>query len=102
MTGWAYRKRVAHFVIQTDGEHGILLVDGEQPKLFGDLVAVDIRHNPPLDYHAIDPWPLSIRARAQPVVTVTLRLPLGPNDTLAVVEGPRVEDVHGPTADAGA
>ena len=91
---------MAHFVIHTDGEHGTLLVDGEQPKLFGDLVAVDIRHDLPLDNHDIDPWPLSIRARAQPVVTVTLRLPLSPSDTLTVVQGSRIEDVAGPTADA--
>lgn len=90
---------MAHFVIQTDGEHGVLFVDGEQPKLFGELVGVDIHRTPLLDYYPLDFSPLNVRAREQPVITVTLRLPIGPRDTLTVVQGNRIEDVQGPTAD---
>lgn len=90
---------MAHFVIQTDGEHGVLLVDGEQPKLFGELVGAEIRRASLLDYHAIDDWPVSIRAREQACVTVTLRLPIGPRDTLTVIQGSKMEDVQGPTVD---
>lgn len=90
---------MTHFVIQTDGEHGVLLVDGEQPKLFGELVGAEIRRGSLLDYHVIDPSPFGIRACERTVVTVTLRLPIGFGDTLTVVQGNNIEDVQGPTAD---
>lgn len=90
---------MTHFVIQTDGDHGVLLVDGEQPKLFGELVGAEIRRPSPLGYHVIDPSPFSVRAREQTVVTVTLRLPIGPGHTLTLVQGNSIEDVQGPTAD---
>jgi hypothetical protein len=90
---------MTHFVIQTDGDRGVLLVDGQQPELFGALVAVDVRRDPLLSPDIISMSPTSIRAAGRTVVEVTLRLPLGLNDTLTVVEGSRMEDVQGPTVD---
>lgn len=87
-----------HFVIQTDGENGVLLVDGEQPDLFGRLVGAEIRQPPPGAMRT-DPNPYAALPRSEPVIEVTLRLPIGPNDTLTIVQGSRMEDIQGPTAD---
>lgn len=90
---------MAHFVIQTDGERGVLLVDGEQPEPFGALVAVEVHRNLPLGFGSRDWLPHVVQPREQPAVEVTLRLPIGPRDTLTVVRGNKIEDVQGPTAD---
>lgn len=90
---------MAEYVIHLDGDRGTLLVDGQQPELFGALVGVTVRRDlldvPPLA-------PLVVRARQLPVVEVTLRLPLGATDHLTVVQGSRIGDAYGPTADGEA
>jgi hypothetical protein len=85
---------VTSYVISIDGETGTIFVDGEEPQLFGKVVGVDVKQ--PLRALTADLNPYAIHASDRPVVEVTLRLPLGPNDTLTILRGPQVEDVRGP------
>jgi hypothetical protein len=89
---------MTEFIIQIDGEHGTLLVDGEEPALFGQLVGCEVRRELllpkylPSEMDVITPSPA-------PVVEVTLRLPLGLSDHVTLVRGTEIRGVHGPSGD---
>jgi hypothetical protein len=88
---------MTEFVIRVDGELGELLVDGKKPELFGALVAVDVRRDV-LRIPGDGLLSSSLVAADRPIVEVTLRLPLGPNDRLTVLHGSGITEVNGPSA----
>jgi hypothetical protein len=94
---------MADFVIVMNGERGRLLVDGEVPELFGDVVGWNLTEVLPKIslgvYDLTATNPISIKPPRLPVVDVTLRLPLGPSDHLALVRGTEIRSVHGPSGD---
>jgi hypothetical protein len=95
---------VTDFVIQIhggiDGPRGTLLVDGREPDLFGELVGCKVDRVTPLDALGPPSGPLHIRPYSEGLtVEVTLRLPMGGSDRLALVRDDRIETYHGPTSD---
>lgn len=92
---------MTEFVIETDGEHGTFLVDGERPALFGEIVGCDVvEHFPPEMFSARELNALVIKPqRPTRTVNVTLRLPLGPDDHATILQRDSVRSLGGPTAD---
>lgn len=91
---------MTEFVIHLSGDRGTLLVDGEQPELFGQLVGCEVRRDLPLQQHLPQPSSIDvITPLPAPTVEVTLRLPLGMNDHVTLVRDTTVQGVHGPSGD---
>lgn len=90
---------MTEFVIYLHGNQGTLLVDGEEPALFGELVGCEVRRMLPKplmpDASRFD----RILACERPIVEVTLRLPLGSADHATLVRDNAIQDVDGPTGD---
>lgn len=85
---------MTEFTIQLIGERGTLLIDGRESDLFGELVGCDISRDVPLD----EPGRGMLRpVLRDPVVKVTLRLPLGRGDRLTLVRDTSIETLNGPT-----
>ena len=86
---------MTEFTIQLIGGRGVLLIDGRASDLFGELVGCDIRSR---DVPLEEPGRGMLRpVLRDPVVKVTLRLPLGHDDRLTLIRDTSITTLNGPT-----
>lgn len=85
---------MTEFTIQLIGERGTLLIDGRESDLFGELVGCDISRDVPLEEPSRGMLKPVLR---DPVVKVTLRLPLGRDDRLTLIRDTSITTLNGPT-----
>lgn len=88
---------MTEFTIQLIGGRGTLLIDGRESDLFGELVGCDIRHDVPADPADAGRGPFLKPRLRDPVVEVTLRLPLGRDDRLTLIRDTSITTLNGPT-----
>lgn len=85
---------MTHFTIQLTDGRGALLIDGHESDLFGELVGCDISRDVPLEEPGRGMLKPVLR---DPVVNVTLRLPLGRDDRLTLIRDTSITTLNGPT-----